>query len=180
MSVFAVVPGQTVYDQFPALEDDGITKRPGLTVGAGDFIVTTYKDCVITPLAVAITDISGTGEYCLEYTPPDEGFWVVEVLIDFSGDCFKSITQTVAANLATVIDNLNRALSLLHFNSMVDLQQYNDPNEQLTNWRHRGFNAAGNVPVTPGGNETTGKKYEHQFEAEYDGPNKPKKLPICR
>lgn len=179
--MFTVTPGTTIYDQIPALEDDGTTKRSGLTLGGGDFVVTVYQDCVITALPVTITEIGGTGEYCIEYTPPSAGFWVVEIGVVFNGDCFKSSAAVgVAADISTVIENLNRALSLLHFNSIVDQQEYADPNGQITKWRHRGFNSAGNVPATAGGNETTGKIFEHEFEAEYDGPNQPSKLRMTK
>ena len=97
--------------------------------------------------------------------------------IDFSDDIMCSTAAVgLSADLTTLSLDMRRVLSLLHFNSIVDKQQFIDPNGQLTKWRHRGFNAEGNVPTVPGGNETAGKIFEHEFEAEYDGANQPKVL----
>jgi hypothetical protein len=171
VSRFITIPGQTIF------EDDGVSKRSGLTLLGGDFVVTVYKDCAINALPVTISEIGATGTYCLQYTPPTAGYWSVELRIVFSDDILCSRASVgQAADLSTLLDEMGRVLSLLHFNSMVDLQEFADPNEQLTKWRHRGFDTDSNVPATPGGNETVGKKYEHEFEAEYDGPNKPKML----
>lgn len=176
MGIWQVTPGETVKDQFSAFEDDGLTKRSGLTLAGADFVVTVYRDCVVNGLAVTITEIGSSGEYCLEFTPPDEAVWVVEVHVVFSGDICKSTADaTPAPNLSGLVSNMERVLGLLHMNSMVDLQQY-DANDQATNWRLRHFNAASNVPATEGGSETAGKLHEYEFEVEYEAPNKPKKL----
>ena len=166
-------------DPFAAFEDDGVSKRSGLTLGGGDFTVTVLKDCVPDALTVTITEVGVTGQYCLEYTPPTEGFWTVEVHIDFSDDILCSEASVgQAADLLTVIVNLERVLGLLHMNSMVDNQEFVDGNDQLTKWRLRHFDTESNVPTDPGGLETTGLLHEYEFEAEYDGPNKPKKLRV--
>ena len=177
MAVFQITPGEEVKDQISAFEDDGITKRSGLTLGGGDFVVTVWEDCTVNALSVTISEIGSSGEYCLEYTPPTEGVWVVEVQVVFSGDICKSSAHVGAApNLSGLVANMERVLGLLHMNSMVDLQEFNDPNAQITKWRLRHFNDASNVPATEGGAEIAGKLHEYEFEAEYDGANKPKKL----
>jgi hypothetical protein len=176
--MFSTVPGQTIADTFPAFEDDGVSKRSGLSY-PGDFTVAVFKDCTESALSVAITEIGSTGTYCLQYTPPDEGFWKVEVLVGFSGDarCSQASVGT-AADLSGIITNLERVLGLLHMNSFVDNQEFSDPDGQLTKWRLRHFDTAANLPVNEGGSETAGLLHEYEFEAEYDGPNQPKKLRV--
>lgn len=178
MGHFTTIPGQTIKDPFAAFEDDGASKRSGLTVGAGDFIINVLKDCVPDALAVTITEIGATGDYCLEYTPPTVGYWVVEVRIDFSDDILCSRASVgQAADLLTVITNLERVLGLLHMNSIVDKQLY-DANNQPISWRIRHFNTASNVPAVPDGNEVVGLLHEYAAIAEYDGPCELKNMTI--
>jgi hypothetical protein len=84
----AISPGDLVVDHFPAIEDDGYSKRSGLT--GGDFTAEVFKDGVVDALSTTITEIGSTGEYKLEYTPPSTGVWVVRVLIDFSKEIWVS------------------------------------------------------------------------------------------
>ena len=60
MSCFIVALGQTIKDQISAFEDDGVSKRSGLTVGGGDFSITVWKDCVVDALSVTITIVTGS------------------------------------------------------------------------------------------------------------------------
>lgn len=180
MAPHVTVPGQLIHDQFAAFEDDGVTKRSGLTLAGGDFVVVVYKDCSVDPLSVTIQEIGTTGVYCLDWTPDDEGYWLVELRIVFSDDihCSQSTTVELAVSLPGMSADLIRVLGLLHYNSIVDNQEFNDPNEQLSKWRLRQFDSEGNLPVTDGGNETAGLLHEYEFEAEYSGPNRPKKLRV--
>lgn len=65
-------------DQLPVFEPDGIDKHPGLA--PGDFTVQVWQNgAERTPaFAVAISEIGG-GEYKVEWTPDDTGFWLIEV-----------------------------------------------------------------------------------------------------
>lgn len=70
-------------DQFPALEADGWNKRTGL-VQPADFVVRVWREAIVQSTTVTITEIGTSGEYRLDFTPDADGFWVIEVLIDFS------------------------------------------------------------------------------------------------
>lgn len=70
-----------------------------------------------------------------------------------------------------------RVLGLLHYNSMLDKQQY-DTQGQLTYARLRVFDDAASIPATPGGNETVGKIQEYEVRADYDGPGRVKSFKI--
>lgn len=78
-----VVTGVPVIDQFPAYEDDGYTKRSGLTTPT-DLVVTIYKDGVPDSTPVTIAEIGTTGDYKLTFTPATDGLYSIQVLIDFS------------------------------------------------------------------------------------------------
>lgn len=82
-----VETGALVADHFSAFEDDGYTKRSGLT--AGDFVVTIYKDGAPDATVVTITEVGSTGEYKTEFTPAVDGFYSVQVLIDFNKDIWE-------------------------------------------------------------------------------------------
>lgn len=66
--------------------------------------------------------------------------------------------------------SIARVLGLLHFNSMVDSQQY-DVNGQLIAARLRVFDSVVNMPIAPGGSETVGLIQEYAIAAEYSGLN---------
>lgn len=93
----AISPGDLVTDHFPALEDDGYSRRSGLT--GGDFTAEVFKDGVGDALSTSITEIASTGEYKLKYTPPSVGLWVVRVLIDFNKEIWAS---TVLSGISLV------------------------------------------------------------------------------
>jgi hypothetical protein len=89
-----VETGTTVIDQFPAFEDDGFTKRSGLT--AGNFTPTVFRDGAVLALSVTISEIGTTGEYKVEFTPSVDGYYDVQVLIGFSKEIWFGTYQSVA------------------------------------------------------------------------------------
>jgi hypothetical protein len=175
--MFEISPGQTIKDQISAFEDDGITKRSGL-IAPTDFEVTVWQDCVVSSLPVTISEIGVSGEYCVEYTPPSEGWWKVEIHILFSGDIMKSIAAVgVSADMTSIKADLSRILGLLHYNSILDNQTY-DSDDQLLTARLRVFDTASNVPAIPGGSETFGLKHQYIIEAVYSATNQSNKYTL--
>jgi len=170
MSDFTTVPLQTIIDNIPAFEDDGITKRSGLL--PADFTVTVWKDGAVDPLSVAVAEIGSSGEYSVTYTPDTAGYWLVEVHVLFNGAFWGSSAQVgVAADYSTLLDRMDRVLGLLHMNSLVDNEVY-DGSDQLLSARLRVFHDANNVPSTPGGNETAGLLHEYTITAAYTDINR--------
>ena len=169
-----VEPGSLVVDQFPVFDEDGYSKKAGLTQGAGDFTVTVWREAVPVPVPVVISEIVTTpGEYQIQWTPTLGviGRYEIQVLIDFNKDTWHGEYLTVPSN--------DRILGLLHENAMVDNQTY-DGLSQLLSGRLRVFDTAAHVPTAAGGSETLGLKYEYEIEAEYDGLNKLTKYVLKR
>lgn len=102
-----VETGEPVVDQFAAFEDDGFTKRSGLTVGGGDFAIAVYKDGAVDVSPVTIAEIAGLGDYKVAFTPSANGLYVIQVLIDFSKDIwagfFDSTDETNGAVLTAML-----------------------------------------------------------------------------
>lgn len=68
-----------VHDSFNVLAADGITKVTGL-VQATDFAITVFRDgAVVTPFTVTVTEIGTTGEYDVQFTPDQIGYWEVHI-----------------------------------------------------------------------------------------------------
>lgn len=67
--------GEELTAHFPLFENDGITKKSGVT----GFVTTTWRDGVLAPEVVTITEIGTSGEYTAAYTPPVVGPWELEV-----------------------------------------------------------------------------------------------------
>jgi len=180
-------------DQFPAFEDDGFTKRSGLI--AGDFTTTVFKDSVIQALTVTITEVGSTGEYKTSFTPVSEGFYEVQILIDFNKeirfrdyDVVTELTNAVAIEARDIILDIEATvdqtaidvtgvLGLLHQNSMIDNYTF-DANDQLLSARLRVFADAGSVPPTAGGSETS--ILEFAITATYSAPNRPSKYTLTK
>lgn len=176
--MFEIAPGDTVTDQFAVFENDGITKHTGLLPGS--FAVVAWRDGVVTPLVVALSEVGSSGEYKMVYTPLTPGFWKVEVFSSFSDEYYVSTAVAgVGATIAGVKGDTELILGLLHLNSMLD-QQVFDGNGDLTSTRLRCFNSPGNVPATPGGSEVTGLKFQLLVEVSYTAPGKPDKFTLKR
>lgn len=88
-------------------------------------------------------------------------------LIKDGGDGDYDIT---ADSLHDLSSSLGRVLGLQHDNAIVDNHIY-DAQGQLTSARLRVFDTVANLPVTPGGSETTGLIFEYTFTATYVGQN---------
>lgn len=91
-----VQTGSPVIDQFPAFENDGVSKRSGLL--PGDFSPVVYRDGAVVALPVTITPVVGdTGEYKSVFTPDADGFYELHVLVVFNGEIrfarYESVTE---------------------------------------------------------------------------------------
>jgi hypothetical protein len=95
-------------DQFPALEADGYTKRTGLLQPA-DFTETVWVDGIVAAVTVTITEIGTSGEYRVTFTPPVDGFMVVEVLVDFNKDLLRFQYQVVETTTNEQVQKLDLA-----------------------------------------------------------------------
>jgi len=158
--------GSAVVDQFPVFEPDGYSKKTGLTLVGGDFVVSAWKDGYQTTIVPSIEEITGTpGEYRISWVPPFGVFGRYEIQVFISYN-----TQIWYGEYQVVGSSDDRIAGLLHENAIVDNQTY-DGLSQLLSARVRVFERADQVPSTPGGNETTGLKHEYEVEAEYAGLN---------
>lgn len=97
--------GDVIIDQFPAFENDGYTKRSGLT--DIDFTVTVHQDGVQVALPVTIIEIGVTGEYKVQYEPTAEAFWQVQILIDFNKEIWISSVE-VGGSLSTIKQQVDK------------------------------------------------------------------------
>jgi hypothetical protein len=157
--------GAGVIDQFPAFEEDGVTKRSGLTTP--DFSVTVFRNGIEIILPVTITEIGTLGEYRTSVIPDVEGLYEVQVLVIFNSQIWYSKYVAVPE---TTNELSSRIVGLLHRNAFLDSQVY-DSHGQLTSARLRVFDSSVNVPTTPGGAETTGLLHQYSIEASYNGAN---------
>lgn len=117
-----VETGVLIVDQFPAFELNGYTKRSGLSLVGGDFDVTLWKDGALDATPVTIVEIGTLGEYRVEWTPTVDGFYELQVLIDFNKDIWASnytaSDQNFAGVLAAIaavqdqVDKIDRAPTL--------------------------------------------------------------------
>lgn len=87
--------------------------------------------------------------------------------------------STTRDSLYHTNQTLLRILGLLHENSIVDNQQY-DENNQLNSARLRVFDSVGNLPSSPGGNETTGLLFEYTITADFESLGILKEYKIAR
>lgn len=186
-----IVPGEPVVDLFPVFEDDGYTKHSGLV--GGDFTTTVWRDGSPYPLAVTVTEEDSSGEYVIGYVPPVDGYWKIEIFVNYNKEIWVSEAIAGDGSLASIYDtlqqimdggtglfdpasdslymtsaDLTRVLGLLHHNAILDNQQY-DPNSQLISARLRVFDTAAHVPSVPGGSETLGLLHEYTIESEWGG-----------
>jgi len=103
-------------------------------------------------------------------------------LFDDSSDSLHHIRgelSSVQGDISVVQGDLSRVLGLLHENTIIDNQQY-DTFKQVTYARIRVFDSPGNVPATPGGDETTGLLYVYEMRAEYADINVVRRFALKR
>ena len=98
-------------DQFPALEADGWNRRTGL-VQPADFTVSVWRDAVVQATTVTITEIGTSGEYRVGFTPTADGYWVVEVLIDFSKALLRFTYEVVEVTTNEQVRKLDLAATI--------------------------------------------------------------------
>jgi hypothetical protein len=103
-----VKTGELALDQFSALEADGFNRRSGLTVLAGDFVVTTTFNGVVSAVPVTIEEIGTTGRYTVEFTPPADGLYDLEVLVVFSKDIWGAQYQAGAGSIDGVQEQVDK------------------------------------------------------------------------
>ena len=104
-------------DQFPVISiEDGYTKVSGETA----FTKTVWKNGVLDSVPATISEINSSGEYKMEFTPDDIGFWKVEVLIDYNKDLlgFEYVADT--GDTEYVYQGISRLLGLSHENIFID------------------------------------------------------------
>jgi hypothetical protein len=109
-----VETGLLVIDQFPAYEDDGYTKRSGLTTPT-DLVVTVYKNGAPDATVVTIAEIGTTGDYKLTFTPLTDGLYAIQVLIDFSKEVWGGYYNASVADLTAIknqVDKIDQAATL--------------------------------------------------------------------
>ena len=131
--IYEVKTGTATVDQFPAFEDDGFTKRSGLS--GGDFTAKVWRNSAVIALPVSISEIDADGDYSVSVTPASDGLYRVEVLIGFNKEIWYCKYDAVAAltNVqAQKIDLLALELppvenSLVDWLTNKDLAQTYDP-----------------------------------------------------
>jgi len=93
--------GTLVVDSFPVFEDDGYTTKSGLL--EADFDATVYFDGVALALPVSIVEIGSTGQYKLEFTPSVDGYYQVQIAIDYNLDIWTEAYESAAGISGAVL-----------------------------------------------------------------------------
>lgn len=188
--VRTAVPGEALIDHFSVFEDDGYTKRSGLT--DSDFAVSVWANAMPLGIATAVAEIAG-GEYQLGFVPTIAGIWKVEIHVLYNHEILAMEVEVRDADVDSInyelslikdggsgdfnpaTDSLHaqslslaRILGLLHHNAILDNQTY-DAYGNLASARLRVFDTKGNVPAVPGGGETVGLLHQYTIEAEHAG-----------
>jgi hypothetical protein len=90
-----------IIDQFPIYELDGVTKHSG----GSPYTVTIWKDGVEQAIAYTITEIGASGEYKIEFTPDEVGFWVFEVIISYNTEAYVGEYEVYESDPAETLFN---------------------------------------------------------------------------
>ena len=159
--------GNPLIDQFPVFGLDGYTKVSGETV----FTTSIWKDAIVSGLSSTIVEIDSTGDYKFECTPDAEGFWRVEVLINYNKEVWKSEFVVVSGTVDELYDMVRRSLGLNKENIFIDNTNY-DANGQLISGRVRLFDSKTNCDLaTDGGSETIGLIATYAIDTSWDVVN---------
>jgi hypothetical protein len=144
--------GETVVDQFPVFDTDGYTKKSGETV----FTKSLWVNGAPSGQTVTISEIGSSGEYEVGFTPNAEGYWALQILIDYNKDVWGEGYQASAGTIGDVYGMVQRILGLSHENTFIDNTTY-DSDYQMVSGRVRLFDSKTNCDAaTDGGSETTG------------------------
>jgi hypothetical protein len=100
-----VVTGSPVADVFSAFEADGYTKRSGLVLA--DFAISVFRNGVPFVTSVTVVEISVTGDYKLQFTPPSDATYQIQVHILFSHDFYNG-TYVSTRGLAPIISQIDK------------------------------------------------------------------------
>lgn len=121
------------------------------------------------------------GLYHGDLTAPatDGDYDVVTRVYTDAGHTLLSALYEDGLDLLRVDDDLRRLLGLAGEHKIVD-QQVFDANDQLTQARVRLFDSAANLPVNPGGAETTGLVATYQVTATYAAVGRENKYRVQR
>ena len=128
----------------------------------------------------------------LGFVPSVDGFWKIQVQVDFNNEILVTEIEVGEGGVNTIINQLNqimdgdtglfvpgdslhdlhadmrRVLGLLHDNAILDKQVY-DAEGQLIAARLRVFTDEALVPLVPDGNETAGLLHEYTIDADWNG-----------
>lgn len=160
--------GDEVVDQFPVFDSNGYTKVSGQT----SFAPSIWKDAVIKSIPVTVTEIGATGDYKVEFTPDAEGFWRLEVLINYNKDIWSVECDVVSGTTDDLYQMVRRALGLIHENIFVDETDF-DADGQLVSCRTRLFDSQAKCDLaTDGGSETDGLIATYTLTSTWEGLNK--------
>lgn len=96
-----VETGTLTIDSFAVFEDDGYTTKSGLL--ASDFDVLVLFDGVVLSLPVSIVEIGTTGQYKVEFTPPVDGYYQVQIAIDYNLDIWTEAYESAAGMSGAVL-----------------------------------------------------------------------------
>jgi len=165
-----IVIGGSVVGQFPIFDFDGYTKVSGQ---GGSVTSTVWRDSVVQgAVSVVITEIGSSGEYKYEFTPSTEGWWNMELFIDYNKDIQVFDFEVASGGMSEVYDLVRRALGLIHENIFVDETVF-DADGQLVTCRTRLFDSQTNCDLaTDGGAETTGLLATYSLTSTWEGLNK--------
>lgn len=159
--------GSTVIDQFPVFDVDGYTKRSGETV----FDSSVWKDGIEQSVPVTISEIGSSGEYKLSFIPTSNGYWKVEVLIDFNKEIWFAEYDVIVGSIDAIYEMTRKVLGLSHENIFIDNTIY-DPESQLLSARVRLFDTKAHCDLaTDGGSETDGLIATYQLTTQWEAIN---------
>lgn len=95
MSVRQATPGELIIDQFAIWDYDGYTK----VSGQASFYKRLWFNGAASSVPVTIAEIGSTGEYKVEFTPDEAGFWLLEVEVVYNHEVWESNVEVREPNV---------------------------------------------------------------------------------
>ena len=95
MSVRTSIPNEAVIDQFAIWDYDGYTKVSGQTA----FYKRLWFNGAASSVPVTIAEIGSTGEYKVEFTPNEAGFWLCEVEVVYNHEVWECNVEVRVPNV---------------------------------------------------------------------------------